>query len=167
MELVYFRNYVKFARKIGVKVGQGTRFVSCPSFSSEPWLIQIGDYTTLSSGVHLITHDGGRCVLDRLYPKEAPFYKIGKIRIGNNCFIGMQTIILPNVTIADNCVIGCGSVVTKDVPSGQVWAGIPACYVCSIEEYRERMKKYRLEINWDSYYKDKEKVIKRVFDIDY
>lgn len=105
-KIIYFRNPVKYARKIGVEVGNGTHFVNCPSFSSEPWLISIGERTNISSGVSFITHDGGRWVLDNLYPQDSPFYKIGPIHVGSNCFIGMGTMILPNVCIGDNCVIG-------------------------------------------------------------
>lgn len=105
-KIVYFRNPVKYARKIGVTIGEGSNFVDFPSFSSEPWLISIGDRTRISSDVSFITHDGGRWVLDHIFPSDAPFYKIGPIRIGNNCFVGMRTIILPNVSISDNCVIG-------------------------------------------------------------
>lgn len=59
-----------------------------------------------------------------------------------------------------------GSIVTKNIPEGQVWAGVPAKYICSIEEYRERMKKHRLDINWQLYWANKEKEIKRVFNND-
>lgn len=47
-------------------------------------------------------------MLDHLYPQDAPFYKIGPISVGSNCFIGMGTMILPNVCIGDNCVVGGG-----------------------------------------------------------
>lgn len=46
-KMLYFRNPVKYARKIGVEVGNGTHFVNCPSFSSEPWLISIGERTNI------------------------------------------------------------------------------------------------------------------------
>lgn len=113
-KIVYFRNPVKYARKIGVTIGEGSNFVDFPSFSSEPWLISIGDRTRISSDVSFITHDGGRWVLDHIFPSDAPFYKIGPIRIGNNCFVGMRTIILPNVSISDNCVIG-GEVLLRKI----------------------------------------------------
>lgn len=164
-KMVYFRNPVKYARKIGVEVGNGTHFVNCPSFSSEQWLISIGERTNISSDVSFITHDGGRWVLDHLYPQDAPFYKIGPIRVGNNCFLRMRTMILPNVCIGDNCVIGGGSIVTKSIPEGQVWAGVPAHFVCTIEEYREKMLKQRKDINWKDYWEDKERELKRVFEI--
>jgi acetyltransferase-like isoleucine patch superfamily enzyme len=47
-------------------------------------------------------------------------------RIGQNCFIGARSIILPGVEIGDNCVVGTGSVVTKNVPANCIVAGNPA-----------------------------------------
>ncbi len=47
-------------------------------------------------------------------------------RIGENCFIGARSIIMPGVTIGDGCIVGAGSVVTKDVPAGCIVAGNPA-----------------------------------------
>lgn len=49
-----------------------------------------------------------------------------KIKIGNNCWIGGNSIIGPGVTIGDNSVVGTGSVVIKDVPPNVVVAGNPA-----------------------------------------
>ena len=51
--------------------------------------------------------------------------RYGKIIIGNNCFIGARSTILPGVTIGDNTIIGAGSVVTKDIPSNVVAVGNP------------------------------------------
>ena len=61
--------------------------------------------------------------------------KFGKIIIGSNCFIGARSIILPNVTIGDKSIIAAGSVVTKCVPSGEVWGGNPARYIMKADEY--------------------------------
>lgn len=47
-------------------------------------------------------------------------------RIGERCFIGGNSLILPGVTIGDSCIVGAGSVVTKSVPSGSIVAGNPA-----------------------------------------
>ena len=49
--------------------------------------------------------------------------KFGRIRIGNNCFIGARSTILPGVTIGDNSIVAVGAVVNKSIPSGEVWGG--------------------------------------------
>lgn len=51
------------------------------------------------------------------------------VKIGNRVWVGAGATILPGVTIGDNVIIGSNSVVTKDVPSNQMWAGVPAVYV--------------------------------------
>lgn len=51
------------------------------------------------------------------------------IIIGKRVFIGGHSIILKGVTIGDDSVIGAGSVVTKNIPSGEVWAGNPAKFL--------------------------------------
>ena len=163
LKIFYIRNKVEYARKLGVRIGKGSNFVSMPSFGSEPWIITIGDNVNVSSNVSFITHDGGRWVLDHLYPNEAPFYKIEPITLKNNIFIGANTMILPGVVIGNNCVVGGGSIVTKSIPDGEVWAGVPAKKVCTIEEYKERMMARKIPINFDNYWRNKEKEIKRVF----
>ncbi|GFI61991.1 maltose O-acetyltransferase [Clostridiales bacterium] len=57
-----------------------------------------------------------------------------KIIIGNNVWIGGNTVINPGVNIGDNTVIGSGSVVTKDIPSGVVAAGNPCRVIRKITE---------------------------------
>ncbi len=66
------------------------------------------------------------------------------VHIGNNVWIGANSVILPGVTIGDNSVIGAGSVVTKDIPENVVAVGNP-CKV--LREINEHDKEY--------YYKDK------------
>ena len=76
---------------------------------SHAWLIEIGDNVTLAPRVHILAHDAST----KLY---LGYTKIGRVRIGNDVFIGHVTIILPGVTIGDNVVIGAGSVVKSDIP---------------------------------------------------
>ena len=68
----------------------------------------------------------------------------GKVTIGDNCFIGMNTVILKGTTIGNNTIIGAGSVVTGGYPSDCVLAGNPAKVICSLGEYREKRQKAQL-----------------------
>lgn len=56
------------------------------------------------------------------------------VTIGNNCWIGGSSVILPGVTIGECCVIGAGSVVTRDIPAWSVAAGNPARVIRKITE---------------------------------
>lgn len=67
------------------------------------------------------------------------------VTIGDNCWIGGNSVICPGVTLGDNVVIGAGSVVTKDIPSWSIAAGNPCKVIRSITEAD---RKY--------YYKDRE-----------
>lgn len=125
----------------GAKIGKDTRILSdISSFGSEPYLVEIGSNCLLSYGIHFITHDGGISVLNNLnyFPKRAD--KLGKIKIGNNVFIGINTTIMPNVNIGENVIIGAGSIVTKDIPNNSVVCGVPAKIIMSIDEYYEKLK---------------------------
>ena len=69
--------------------------------------------------------------------------ELGKpVTIGDNVWIGGNTVINPGVTIGSNVVIGSGSVVTKDIPDGVIAAGNP-CKV--IRPITEKDKQYWLE----------------------
>lgn len=102
-----------------------------PIDASWPWLISVGDDVTLASNVRILAHDASTA-------KAGAHTKIGIVRIGNNVFIGADSIVLCNTRIGDNVVIGAGSVVTHDIPSNSVYAGNPAKYICSFEEYQKK-----------------------------
>ncbi|MCK4358651.1 MAG: hypothetical protein KAW92_07885 [Candidatus Cloacimonetes bacterium] len=52
--------------------------------------------------------------------------KSNSVVIGNNCWIGANAIILPEIELGDNCIIGAGAFVTKSFPANYVIAGNPA-----------------------------------------
>lgn len=64
---------------------------------------------------------------------------VRKTVIGNNVFIGLNAIIMPGVNIGDGVIIGAGSVVTKDAKPYTVIAGNPAKFICTVEDYVERV----------------------------
>lgn len=116
---------VEIARDRGVKVGDNCRLYSM-EFSSEPYLIEIGDHVVIGSHTQFMTHDGGTWIFDDPENMEQAMNVYGRIKIGNNVFIGIGCMILCNVEIGDNCVIGAGSVVRSDIPANSVVAGNPA-----------------------------------------
>lgn len=91
--------------------------------------VMFGPNVTVSAGTHPIHPE--------LRSKQAQ-YNI-PIHIGNNVWIGANSVILPGVNIGDNSVIGAGSIVTKDIPSNVVAVGNP-CRV--LREINENDMKY-------------------------
>ena len=83
--------------------------------------IYIGDYVMIGPNVTIAT--AGHPIEPDLRRKEAQFNI--PVNIGNNVWIGANSVILPGITIGDNSVIGAGSIVTKDIPSNVVAAGNP------------------------------------------
>jgi len=132
------RDMIKYARYAGVRLGNNCRIYSV-EFGSEPYLITMGDHVNVGRNAEFITHDGGVWVL-RTQKDFEDVDRFGKITIGNNVFIGDQSIILPGVTIGDNVIIGAGSVVSKDIPSDSVASGVPARVIKHIEDYSEQVK---------------------------
>nr|WP_086940483.1 sugar O-acetyltransferase [Thaumasiovibrio occultus] len=83
--------------------------------------IYIGDYVMIGPNVTLAT--AGHPV-DPDYRRKVAQFNI-PINIGNNVWIGANSVVLPGVTIGDNTVIGAGSIVTKDIPANVVAVGNP------------------------------------------
>lgn len=133
------RNDKKAMKHLG-KVGKSCEILENVELGSEPYLINLGDNVKMSSGVKLLTHDGGAHVLRNIKNENRDIDIIGSITIKNNVFIGINSIIMPGVTIGNNVIVGAGSIVTKSVPDNSVVAGIPAKIVCTIEEYQEKRK---------------------------
>lgn len=127
----------KWTRR-GVKLGEGVRLVDEPNFGSEPWLISIGAKTTVSFDVAFVTHDAATRVIRNLPDGNPETVIYGPIHIGENCFVGCRSVILPNVTIGDNCIIGAGSIVNRSIPANCVAAGNPCRVICTLDEYREK-----------------------------
>ena len=124
----------------GLKLGKDVKLGGPVNWGSEPYLIEIGELTTISFDVAFVTHDAATRVIRNLPGHDPDTVIYGKIKVGKNCFIGCRSIILPGVTIGDNCIIGAGSVVNKDIPSNSVAAGTPCKVICTLDEYIDKHK---------------------------
>jgi acetyltransferase-like isoleucine patch superfamily enzyme len=94
--------------------------------------IIIGQYVNIGGNVSIWDTDFhplgflDRRINDKLKIQSIP------ISIGNDVFIGANSIILKGVNIGDRVIIGAGSVVTKNIPSDEIWAGNPARFIRKI-----------------------------------
>ena len=125
---------LRLLRKTGMRIGRNCR-VYTENFGGEPYLIRIGDHCTVTSGVRFVTHDGACWVCRDELPNLQDF---GPIRLHDNCFIGVNAVILPHVRIGPNSIVAAGAVVAKDVPPNTVVGGIPARPIMTLENYRTR-----------------------------
>lgn len=122
------------ARALGMKVGENCRIISCV-VAAEYDLVEIGNRVTVSSEVLFITHDGaGWLTRD----ERGRRYRLARIKVGDDCFIGARSILMPGVELGERCIVAAGSVVTKSVPSGSVVGGNPARVIGSFANFRER-----------------------------
>ncbi|HEU5111648.1 MAG TPA: DapH/DapD/GlmU-related protein [Micromonosporaceae bacterium] len=111
------------------EIGPGTWIGAFTVIDGSGGLV-IGSGCDVSSGVHIYTHSSmRRCVSGRDYPvvDRAP------VRIGDRVFLGANAVVMMGVTIGDEAVVAAGAVVTKDVPSRTVVAGVPAVPVGTVE----------------------------------
>ncbi|MDR2119194.1 MAG: acyltransferase [Tannerellaceae bacterium] len=149
----------KYARHSGVKIGKDCRIYTV-RFGSEPFLISIGNHCTITSGVTFITHDGSTW-LHR--DEKGRRYYYAPIEIGNDVFIGANTLILPGIKIEDNVIVGAGSILTKSVPSGVIVAGNPAKIIGSYDELkRKRLETFISDKEMDKSIIYKERILKVV-----
>lgn len=129
----------RYAIHLGVRIGKKCN-IGTKNFSTEPYLINIGNHVQITKGVTFFTHTGG-WVFREEYPDLDTF---GKIIIKDNVYIGNNVLILPGVTIGNNVVIGAGSVVTKSVPNDVVIAGNPARVIKTVEEFKRSLLSYNV-----------------------
>lgn len=106
--------------------------------------VVIGDNVTVKSGVQLwdgVTVEDNVCIgpnvtfTNDLFPRSKnPDWKLRRTTVKKGASVGANATILAGITIGENAMIGAGSVVTKDVPSNEVWVGNPARFLRNVEE---------------------------------
>lgn len=133
----------KYARYLGVEIGDNCSIATL-HFGSEPYLISIGNHVQITSDVRFFTHGGGW----NFRLKHPEFDTFGKIKIGNNVYIGNCTLIMPGIIIGDNVIIGAGSVVTKSFENDVIIAGNPAKVIGSVFDLEERLLPFNVNTKW-------------------
>lgn len=128
---------VKYARHIGVTIGENC-LIATRNWSTEPYLITIGNNVQITRGVSIYTHGGGHAI--RAFHPD--FDVFGKVVIGDWVYIGACSHIMPGVTIGEGALIATGSIVTKSVAPHTVVGGNPARFICTTEEYYQKNLRY-------------------------
>lgn len=132
-------SYLNGLIKNGLIIGANTSILEPFFFDPQHcFLISIGNNCTLAPNVRLIAHDAST-------KQYLGYTRIGKIKIHDNCFIGDSVIVLPNVSIGPNTIIGAGSVVNKNIPENVVAVGNPAKVICSLDDYKSKIKRVAKE----------------------
>lgn len=125
--------WIGYLRRQGMTIGEGARIFSDIS-TTESYLIEIGDNTTVSNDVQFITHDAS--VAKALDGVTDLF---GKIVIGSRCFIGARSIVMYGVSLPDNTIVAAGSVVTKSIDRpGMILGGNPAKIIGTVKDFGEK-----------------------------
>ena len=108
-------------------------------------LVFIHNNVKVASNVGFVTHDIIHKMLNQKYGKAEFIERVGCIEIMDNVFIGSGTRILYDTRIGSNVIIGSDSLVNKDIPDNSVYAGVPAKYICSFDEYIEKARAFSTE----------------------
>lgn len=118
----------------GMRVGENfERMNNVLIDDSHAWLIEIGNDVTLAPRVHILAHDAST-------KNFVGYTKIGRVSIGNNVFIGAESVILPGVSIGNDVIIGANSTVTHDIPDCSVAVGSPARVITTLNQYLSKEK---------------------------
>lgn len=111
-----------------IRLLPNSKMVLKGGFINENVQITVGDHIEIGEGATI-----GRDVVIRSYDGhhiDTPGYKISEpIIIGKHVWIGQGATILKGVTIGDGSVVAAGAVVTKDIPSSCIAAGVPAVVI--------------------------------------
>ncbi|MGI2799436.1 acyltransferase [Photobacterium damselae] len=156
----YILSPEKYAKYIGVNLGERCRLNNKISFGSEPYLITIGDDFYCSSNISFITHDGSVNVFRNIYPEYKNAGIFSPISLGKNVFLGYGVTVLAGSIIGNNTIVGANSTVKGILESNSVYAGTPARYICSIDEYLNKTKNDFIYVSGE-----KEKYLREYFNL--
>jgi galactoside O-acetyltransferase len=113
---------------MGLKIGKYVHIASYASISGGGQA-DIGDYCGISQGARLITGTGhpfeGHFAVPPPSDDVAHIVR-GRLVLGRYTFLGVNAVVMPNITIGEGAVVGAAAVVTKDIEPWRVVVGIPA-----------------------------------------
>jgi len=129
---------MSFLRASGATIGKNSMISLGAKIDVRRGKITIGDHCLITNGCYILSHDGAAHVINPVDNGT------GFVNIGDHVFIGVNTVVMRNVTIGNHAIIGAGSVVNKDIPEGAVAAGNPVKIIKQLEKpYRSLPKVHK------------------------
>jgi len=129
--------YKQYYRANGIEIGKST-YLSPKAYIDlhKPGKINIGENCYITRNVvilcHTDTHKGGPL---GIWEKDGEGREFGSVTIGDNVFIGVNSVVMPGVSIGNNVIIGALTLVNMDIPNGKIVAGVPAKIVGLTENH--------------------------------
>lgn len=113
-----------------IRIGAGTGISNSAIVAHE--LVEIGKNVRIGGSTHIYDTDFHSLNKEIRVSAHDDDVQIKPVNIGDNVFIGARCTILKGVTIGEGSIVGASSVVTKDIPPNEIWAGNPARFIRKI-----------------------------------
>ncbi len=126
--------YARRLNRMGARIDESIEMAVPESVrldETTPYLLEIGKNVYMAEGIRIMTHDASWLVMKG--EDGVIRGNIGPVKIGNNVFLGINSVILCNTSICDNVIIGAGAVVSTSIRTPGVYAGNPARLVIPLE----------------------------------
>ena len=127
--LVGFHSFLSAPRLASLSIGERSTIHSFAIINGD---ISIGSYCLIGPRVTILSGSHIALTTDLIRFQDESYFKINgqypsqPVSIGNDCWLGANSVILPGVNLGTGCVIGANAVVTRSFPEYSVVAGVPA-----------------------------------------
>lgn len=139
---VYMKYYILLLKKLGMDISGTPIYIGAStSFDGKDYSkIHIGNKTVISSDSRFLTHDYSisRAIVATGRNLEKEVFQLKDIYVGENCFIGTRSILLPGCHLGNNVLVGAGSVVRGNIPDDSIVIGNPAQIIGNTKEWAEK-----------------------------
>lgn len=142
---MYMKFYSKYLKKNGMKIWGSPRYISpTVHFDGNDYsLISLGKDVVISKHVEFLTHDfsiarGLQAIDKKIVSDGKDEYFLKPISVGDNCFIGLNSVIMPGTIIGNNVIIGTGTVVRGVIPDNKLVIGNPARIIGDVDEWANK-----------------------------
>jgi acetyltransferase-like isoleucine patch superfamily enzyme len=125
---------IVYLRATGAVIGSNTMISLGAKIDVTRGKVIIGRNCVITHGCVVLSHDYAATHILHVPGTERP-----TVRIEDGVFIGVNSVIMPDVTIGRNSIIGAGSIVTRHIPPGVIAAGNPARIIRQIPEHEKQM----------------------------